>query len=127
MVRCGVFDLVSGASRQIKITVRAKKPGRTVNRASVSSPVFDPSGGNDTIIGGDGNDRIYGGGCNDSLQGGGGKDLIVGGGRNDAMNGGSGRDRLYARDGGRTRDSVVGGPGRDMCRVDKKDATSGCP
>jgi hypothetical protein len=34
------------------------------------------------------------------------------------LDGGAGSDLMLARDGGRSKDKVVGGPGRDRCRTD---------
>ena len=87
----------------------------------------------DSIDGGSGNDRIYGGPAGDSIDGGSGDDLIApgggkgegnyaGGGRgddlllggpdSDQLGGGAGDDRLYG-DGG-WGDRLLGGPGDDL-------------
>jgi len=75
--------------------------------------------GNDTIIGGDGDDEIVGGGGNDTLNGGAqdddisggaGNDIIVGGKGNNVMSGGKGADHLI---GDRGNDIMAGGKGSD--------------
>jgi hypothetical protein len=75
--------------------------------------------GNDTIIGGTGDDildgglgddKIYGGLGNDILRGGGGNDYLDGGAGNDLILGGDGADQLY---GGTGRDVLIGGAGID--------------
>ncbi|WP_276321798.1 calcium-binding protein [Herbaspirillum huttiense] len=55
--------------------------------------------GNDSVNGFGGNDRIYGEDGDDQLSGGEGDDLIDGGAGNDSMFGGWGNDRLYGGDG----------------------------
>jgi hemolysin type calcium-binding protein len=88
-------------------------------------------GGNDRMFGFSGNDRLKGGSGKDTEKGGGGKDTLLGdagndklfgqGGR-DLLKGGGGRDRLVgggAPDrliGGGGRDRLVGGAGRDTQR-----------
>ncbi len=77
----------------------------------------DLPGGNDTILGGDGNDDIQGNGGddllvgdagNDTIYGGTGDDIGYGGDGNDWMEGGSGVDTLY---GGAGSDFIAGGEG----------------
>jgi Ca2+-binding RTX toxin-like protein len=78
----------------------------------------------DGLIGGDGNDRLYGGANEDSLDGGRGNDLIVtGGGRNDA-NGGPGNDVIYSTN--HRTDTVRCGSGHDIAYADRKDKLRGC-
>ena len=72
------------------------------------------------IIGGDGNDILYGGNLsdvigggdgNDTLFGGGGNDFLFGGAGNDILRGGTGNDVLS---GGSGQDTFIGGSGRDV-------------
>jgi len=70
----------------------------------------------DLLLGLRGNDRLTGGAGRDGIGGGAGRDVLRGGGGADRLSGRKGGDRLYTRD--RVRDSVVGGPGRDVGRVD---------
>jgi Ca2+-binding RTX toxin-like protein len=51
--------------------------------------------GDDTLLGGDGNDRLYGQAGDDRLEGGDGNDTLIGGAGADALLGGDGNDRLY--------------------------------
>jgi Ca2+-binding RTX toxin-like protein len=66
--------------------------------------------GNDTLIGGDGNDCLIGGAGNDSLSGGRGADTLLGGGGNDSLDGGNGPDSLL---GGAGNDTLRGGKGNN--------------
>lgn len=80
--------------------------------------------GNDTIIGNDSVDYIYGFGGNDSLLGGGNGDLIRGGDGGDYAYGNAGRDSIYGDDGpdwlegGSNDDLIRGGDGNDTIRGD---------
>ena len=53
--------------------------------------------GNDTLNGGSGADKVWGGSGNDNLSGGTGNDLLVGGFGADRMDGGAGNDVLLSR------------------------------
>jgi Ca2+-binding RTX toxin-like protein len=75
-------------------------------------------GGNDTIYGGNRGDRLVGGAGDDRLYGQRGDDLLYGGAGHDRLEGGAGFDGFFARD--RRRDVLVGGPGRDRARVDRR-------
>lgn len=66
--------------------------------------------GNDTVLGGAGNDTLLGGGGADSLSGGSGDDDLFGGNQNDTLNGGTGDDKI---DGGDGNDTIFGGSGND--------------
>ena len=139
-VRCGAFNLTDGASRQLKITVQAKQPGRKVNRASVSSDTQDPNARNNrdttatvvrpkpappprpepqacspnrdgkTIFGTQGNDVLRGTGGNDRIFGFGGNDRIIGGNGEDQVIGGDGSDTIY---GGPCTDTIKAGDGNN--------------
>ena len=65
---------------------------------------------NDSLVGGSGDDLIYGGSGNDTLEGGAGADTIGGGDGDDTIAGGADNDSLY---GGNGDDSLVGGIGKD--------------
>jgi len=68
------------------------------------------SDGNDSIIGGQGNDTLLGGDGDDSLFGGDGNDCLVGGSGDNWLEGGAGNDTLIGGDG---QDWLEGGPGND--------------
>ena len=55
--------------------------------------------GNDTLIGGSGDDELFGGAGNDTLEGMGGNDLLFGGAGDDTLIGGSGNDQLFGEAG----------------------------
>ncbi len=71
--------------------------------------VFGRSGVDDTITGGEGNDRIYGGHGN-------GSDVLDGGEGNDYLEGGGGDDWLVAGSG---RDTLNGGAGSDTYEINQ--------
>lgn len=81
-------------------------------------------GGNDTIIGSNGQDCIVGGPGDDVLDGGNQDDVLVGGDGNDDLDGGNGQDYLYGGpgddtlDGGNGKDHLDGGDGIDTCVPD---------
>ena len=64
--------------------------------------------GNDTLVGGSGNDQLFGGAGNDTLIGKGGNDLLFGGDGNDTLIGGSGNDQMF---GGAGNDLMIWNPG----------------
>ncbi len=66
--------------------------------------------GNDNLLGGDGNDIIFGQGGNDTLDGGKGNDILFGGSGTDTLIGGEGNDYLI---GGKGDDILTGGSGAD--------------
>lgn len=90
--------------------------------AQIAAISVDARGGNDrvfidpslsinaTILGGAGNDILFGGGGNDNIDGGIGNDLIFGMAGNDTLLGGDGNDNLY---GGNGNDTLKGGAGKD--------------
>jgi Ca2+-binding RTX toxin-like protein len=82
-----------------------------------------PNGGDDLIVGTEGNDCIRGGNGNDTVLGLGGNDRLGGNHGKDVVRGGEGDDRIF---GGRGPDTLEGGPGFDVCGVDANDKVSGC-
>ena len=73
-----------------------------------------------TIKGGGGDDKIYGGpgGGDDTLMGDGGDDMVFGGHGKDTLHGGAGDDMFY---GGVGADRYYGGAGSDMIYADNAD------
>ena len=69
-------------------------------------------GGDDTILTGNGNDRLYGEGGDDVLNSGGGHDAMFGGSGSDVLDGGEGNDVL--RGNGGSGDRLTGGAGSDI-------------
>ncbi|MGE8326460.1 retention module-containing protein [Pseudomonas urmiensis] len=67
--------------------------------------------GADTLMGGAGNDIIFGQGGNDYIDGGKGNDILLGGTGNDTLLGGEGNDVLV---GGAGKDTLIGGKGNDI-------------
>ena len=79
-------------------------------------------GGNDTISGGAGDDKIFGDEGNDVVNGDTGNDELYGGNGNDSTNGGTGDDTLVSDLG---NDTINGGTGFDYYRADYRDRTTG--
>lgn len=75
------------------------------------SPQDSASGGDDSLVAGNGADVLYGGGGHDSLSGNGGNDFLHGGQGNDMLEGAGGDDRLY---GGAGNDLLGGSAGNDL-------------
>jgi hypothetical protein len=79
----------------------------------------EASAGNDTLLGGSGNDSLYGDDGADSLSGGAGDDRMFGGDGSDTLQGGVGNDSLFGGagkdllEGGAGDDSLTGGAGAD--------------
>ena len=72
--------------------------------------------GDDTLQGGGGDDTLFGGRHVDTLQGGAGNDILHGGGYSDTLYGGAGNDELY---GGGGDDTLEGGAGNDQFDGDR--------
>ena len=73
--------------------------------------VLRGGGDSDKLLGQAGQDRLIGDAGQDVLRGGGGNDVLAGGGGHDAMFGGAGNDRLI---GGPGDDRLIGGSGNDV-------------
>jgi hypothetical protein len=93
--------------------------GADVIRSGAGNDRIKGRSGRDRLSGGRGNDRLAGGSGRDRLSGGRGNDRLAGGSGRDRLSGGRGADRLNTVDG--RADAVMGGSGRDICRVDPAD------
>lgn len=82
------------------------------NDASSAPPI---NNGDNTLIGGGGNDNLFGGNGNDTLQGAAGNDVLSGGNGDDTLIGGAGADQML---GGRGNDLLVWNPGDGSDRLD---------
>src|SRR5579859_1716792 len=82
--------------------------------------------GNDTLVGGNGDDILSGGPGDDTITGGRGNDILIGGPGQDHLDGGGGGDTIYAQDG--ERDWITcGTPAynrRDRVYADKIDVVA---
>ncbi|MFI0459116.1 MAG: calcium-binding protein, partial [Candidatus Thiodiazotropha endolucinida] len=82
-----------------------------------SDPVYGGTANDDTIYGLGGNDVLLGGLGSDAIYGGTGNDELYGQGGNDILDGGDGND-ILAGGGGDAMDTVIGGAGNDILRID---------
>ena len=80
-------------------------PTRELDRVATTG-----TGGDDTLSGGAGGDRIYGRGGDDDVSGNAGRDLLMGNRGDDRLAGDGGDDRLF---GGAGADEIAGGAGKD--------------
>jgi hypothetical protein len=110
-----------GGDCAVRIRGTAK---RDVLVGSAAGDEIDGARGRDRIRALEGNDCLDGGGGRDRVGGNAGTDHVRGGGGHDRLSGGHGDDVLNSRAGG--RDVVRCGPGRDIARVDRRDAVRGC-
>ncbi len=102
---------VYSLSQLKSITIQAGDGGDRIflNKVSIPSLIF-AGGGNDTVWGSQGPDRILGGVGRDWISGGAGNDTLYGNEGNDRLFGGAGKDYIVA---GAGADVVRGGAGRD--------------
>ena len=77
----------------------------------------DDEGGDDSLYGGDGNDSLHGGSGNDPVDGDAGDDTLTGGTGRDTLRGGDGNDRLIMGDGD-GYDLIYGGEDADGGDID---------
>jgi len=95
--------------------------------ATTTGARINGGAGNDTLVGGAGNDGewhtpyLVGGAGNDSVSGGAGSDNLAGNEGNDTLNGGEGDDTLQP---GLGVDSVIGGNGNDFLSLDLSTQTA---
>jgi Ca2+-binding RTX toxin-like protein len=101
-------------------------PGDDVLVGTPSAEEIRGLGGNDIIKGLEGADVLVGGAGRDQLRGGPGNDVLLDRKGSDFLGGGPGNDVLDARD-WVSNDRADGGPGRDRCRLDSRDARRRCP
>ncbi|MCO7574352.1 type I secretion C-terminal target domain-containing protein, partial [Pseudomonas chlororaphis] len=122
------FNGIAGEGYQAMQAYVAKQNGVDVSQVSTSNvhqyitehyKEFDVSGshdGNDTLLGGAGNDILFGQGGNDTLDGGKGNDILLGGTGNDTLIGGQGNDILIGGSGADTFVWKAGDTGNDVIK-----------
>lgn len=116
----GPASLLSIPSGKLQVVI--DQPGTV--RANVTLIDAD-QGGNDTLVGGNGNDYLHGGAGNDKLAGDDGADTLFGDSGNDELAGGAGDDHLYGGDGNDVLDGnagadiAYGGDGEDRLVADQ--------
>ncbi|WLH90732.1 type I secretion C-terminal target domain-containing protein [Pseudomonas sp. FP453] len=81
-------DLIDDRTLHQYITEHVQDVGALAN----ASNIYGTNDGADTLLGGAGNDILFGQGGNDTLNGGAGNDILVGGKGNDILTGGAGAD-----------------------------------
>ncbi|MEO6681087.1 MAG: LapA family giant adhesin, partial [Pseudomonas sp.] len=122
------FNGIAGEGYQAMQAFVAQQTGVDVSKVTTSNvhqfitehyTAFDVSGahdGNDTLLGGAGNDILFGQGGNDTLDGGKGNDILLGGTGNDTLIGGSGNDILIGGSGADTFVWKAGDTGSDVIK-----------
>jgi Ca2+-binding RTX toxin-like protein len=91
-------------------------PSNILNVIGHNNPVYIALGNSDTTVNlqDKGNDTVLGGGGNDSITANSGKDVLIAGDGNDTLTGGSGADSLYA---GAGHDVLISGTGQHQLLV----------
>ncbi|MFY0731928.1 retention module-containing protein [Pseudomonas sp. NFX15] len=122
------FNGIAGEGYQAMQAFVAQQTGVDVSKVTTSNvhqyitehyTAFDVSGahdGDDSLLGGAGNDILFGSGGNDSLDGGKGNDILLGGTGNDTLIGGQGNDILIGGSGGDTFVWKAGDTGSDVIK-----------
>jgi surface adhesion protein len=122
------FNGIAGEGYQAMQAFVAQQTGVDVSKVTTSNvhqyitehyTAFDVSGahdGDDSLLGGAGNDILFGSGGNDSLDGGKGNDILLGGTGNDTLMGGQGNDILIGGSGGDTFVWKAGDTGSDVIK-----------
>ena len=111
------YGATASASLTINVTTVADlvtvtlPAGQNLFNGSGADEIVSGGNGADQILGNAGSDRLYGGNGDDRLDGGSGWDLLVGGNGQDWLSGGSGNDVLV---GGKGNDILFGGSGADV-------------
>ena len=99
-------DLASYASQTASLWI--DMPAGVYSAAGVWDVFFQSIEG---VLGGSGNDSIFGNALDNTLRGGGGDDALIGGAGNDRLEGGTGFDWIV---GGEGNDRLIGGEGVDV-------------
>ena len=103
--------LLSISGTTLSVAASARGGGEATGDKLISiESLYGSNAGNDTLIGNDGDNSIYGWGGNDTLTGHGGDDYLWGGAGADTLIGGAGDDILR---GGVGADILMGGTGND--------------
>ncbi|MFB4253189.1 LapA family giant adhesin, partial [Pseudomonas idahonensis] len=122
------FNSIAGEGYQAMQAYVAQQNGVDVSKVTTSNvhqyitehyKEFDVSGshdGNDTLLGGAGNDILFGQGGNDTLDGGKGNDILLGGTGKDTLIGGQGNDILIGGSGADTFVWKAGDTGNDVIK-----------
>lgn len=98
----------------------SRRSDLVVDLATGTWSAEDTVAGVESVIGGRGNDQLFGDAHNNRLWAGSGSDLVSGRGGQDHLSGGDGEDRLFGDDGndnvegGRGTDALAGGTGDDF-------------
>jgi tricorn protease-like protein len=102
-------------------------PGCTISGTFANDTIYGDAL-DDTICSMNGDDEVLGSLGDDTIKGGAGRDTLYGNHGRDVLLGGGERDTLNSRDGVNRNDSLNGGPGRDRCVRDPREASvRSCP
>jgi Ca2+-binding RTX toxin-like protein len=116
-----------------RIVVNGNDGDDRIDASALNVPVtLNGGNGNDTMIGGKGDDVLNGGNGNDVLDGGDGDDSLFGGANDDVLTGGPGLDSMKGDDGNDTINAadglsdllVDGGAGNDTIHKDRIDSST---
>lgn len=104
------FETISGTNSNDSIDASA----------ATDAVLLNTNDGDDTAIGGAGNDTLHAAGGDDSLQGGAGDDLLHAGTGSDTLDGGAGHDLFVVHDdqGAGDQHEITGGDGTDTLSLD---------
>jgi RHS repeat-associated protein len=131
--RIGTFDVDLSGVNSIAVDALAGNDFVTIDAAFTIQATVHGGPGNDTILGGSGEDVLYGDSGADTIYGGAGDDMLFGGSGNDqlygeagddALDGGPGNDQLH---GGADSDTLNGGDGQDQTADDPNDDLTAVP
>ncbi len=106
------------------VTIKGSAKNDTINGTKTVKGQPLPTGEEDTISGGRGNDKISSLGGNDTVSGGSGNDKLAGGDGNDVLKGGAGNDKIT---GGLGTDTLFGNGGADKFVFALGDSTTAAP
>ncbi|WP_422931535.1 beta strand repeat-containing protein [Singulisphaera sp. PoT] len=133
LVNGGAINIVGGTSTVANTTLiqvfgQAGNDTISLDETNGALPGADlfGGGGDDTLVGGSGNDLLFGQAGNDTLLGKGGNDLLFGGDGDDTLTGGTGSDQVFGEAGddvmtwnpGDETDLNEGGAGNDTVDVE---------
>ena len=119
-------DTIYGGDGNDSINTGSGNVSDYVDGGAGNDTIQADQGGYNTLLGGDGEDFIYGCNGSETIDGGDGDDYIDGAGGDDSINGGWGNDTIYGSGtikGGRGNDQLYGGNNDDFLYAEYGDNT----